>query len=59
MSENMVRTQVYLPRDIYNKLQHGEKFDAGLQIRTARRLFDRRKLKRWHYADDPIFKRSG
>jgi hypothetical protein len=62
----MVRTQVYLPREIYKKLQQrAEKYDLTLavQIRTALEDYlDRAETEEDDgilRADDPIFKMIG
>lgn len=64
--DTMVRTQVYLPRNIYNKLQQrAEKYDLTLavQIRTALEDYlDRAEIEEDDgilRADDPIFKMIG
>jgi hypothetical protein len=65
MSENMVRTQVYLPREMYDRLQKRairHELTLALQIRTAledylerQEALDEPILR----ADDPIFEMIG
>ncbi len=65
MRENMVRTQVYLPRDIYQRLQkRAEENDLTLAMQVREALVD--YLERTHvdeapilHADDPIFQMIG
>jgi len=65
MRENMVRTQVYLPRDIYERLQkraaqHG--LTLAVQIRTALEDYLERAEAQDEpilRADDPIFEMIG
>jgi len=66
MRENMVRTQVYLPRDIYQRLQkRAEKNDLTLAVQVREALVD--YLERIEsqdddgilHADDPIFQMIG
>ncbi len=66
MSENMVRTQVYLPRSIYDRLQkRAAKHDLTLavQIRTAVEDYLERVEAEEDdgilHADDPIFQMIG
>jgi len=66
MSENMVRTQVYLPRGIYDDLQARAKkqgITMAVQIREALEDYlDRAEIEGDDgilRADDPIFKMSG
>jgi hypothetical protein len=66
MSENMVRTQVYLPRSIYDRLQQrAAKLDLTLavQIRTAVEDYLERVEAEEDdgilHADDPIFQMIG
>lgn len=67
MSEHMVRTQVYLPRDIYDKLQERAE-DQGItmahQIREALEDYVAKiELEEEDdgilHADDPIFQMAG
>jgi hypothetical protein len=65
MSENMVRTQVYLPREMYDRLQKRairHELTLALQVRTAledylerQEALDEPILR----ADDPIFEMIG
>ena len=65
MSENMVRTQVYLPREMYDRLQKRairDELTLAVQIRTAledylerQEALDEPILR----ADDPIFEMIG
>lgn len=66
MRENMVRTQVYLPRDIYDRLQRrAGKHDLTLAVQIREALED--YLERVEsqdddgilHADDPIFQMIG
>ena len=65
MRENMVRTQIYLPRDIYQRLQkRAEKNDLTLAVQVREALVD--YLERTDVAeapilraDDPIFQLIG
>jgi N-acetyl-beta-hexosaminidase len=66
MRENMVRTQVYLPRDIYERLQkRAEENDLTLAVQVREALVD--YLERVEsqdddgilHADDPIFQMIG
>ena len=65
MRENMVRTQVYLPRDIYARLQkRAEENDLTLAVQVREALVD--YLERTDVAeasilraDDPIFQMIG
>lgn len=65
MRENMVRTQVYLPRDIYERLQkRAEESDLTLAVQVREALVD--YLERADAAeapvlraDDPIFQLIG
>jgi hypothetical protein len=66
MAEKMVRTQVYLPRTIYNKLQaraQEQELTLALQIRTALEDYLSRTESEADggilRADDPIFKMIG
>lgn len=66
MAEKMVRTQVYLPRTIYNKLQERalkREMTLALQIRAALEDYlDRVESEDDDgilHADDPIFKMIG
>lgn len=65
MRENMVRTQIYLPRDIYQRLQkRAEENDLTLAVQVREALVD--YLERTDIAeapllraDDPIFQLIG
>ena len=65
MRENMVRTQIYLPRDIYQRLQkRAEENDLTLAVQVREALVD--YLERTDVAeapilraDDPIFQLIG
>lgn len=66
MSENMVRTQVYLPREMYDRLQkRAGKYDLTLAVQIRQALED--YLERMEaqaddgilHADDPIFQMIG
>lgn len=65
MSENMVRTQVYLPRDIYQRLRRraaNQALTLAVQIRTALEDYLERmdaKDEPILRADDPIFQMIG
>ena len=66
MPENMVRTQVYLPRDVYHRLQkRAEKHNLTLavQIREALGSYleqvEAQQDNGILHADDPIFKMIG
>jgi hypothetical protein len=65
MSENMVRTQVYLPRNIYERLQRraaDQALTLAVQIRTAlAEYLERSEISEEPIlrADDPIFELIG
>lgn len=55
MRENMVRTQVYLPRDIYQRLQkRAEENDLTLAVQVREALVD--YLERTDAAESPILR---
>lgn len=66
MSENMVRTQVYLPRDMYDRLQQRagkQNLTLAVQIREALEDYLERMESQADdgilHADDPIFQMIG